>query len=206
MIDRIQWLGHGSFRIQGPPLIYINPWRVARNAFHADVVLVTNDQYEHCSPADIAKLSGPDTLIISNASAAEVLGSDVMVLRPWQCVNVGNCRITAVPAYTFTNHNPVSKGGLGFVISLDYYDIYYAGSTDLIPELDYIQGDIAILPLGAGQGTMSQDSLVSLVHRMKPSWVIPSHWGTLGGTQFDVQALARELDGQTNVVTLEKIR
>jgi L-ascorbate metabolism protein UlaG (beta-lactamase superfamily) len=204
MIERIQWLGHGSFRIQGPPLIYINPWRTARGAFHADVILITNDEYDHCSPADIKKLCGPDTLVIANATAADALGGDVIVLRPWQSLNVGKARITAVPAYTFTNHHPVSKGGLGFVISIDYHDIYYAGSTDIVPELGYIHADIAILPVGAGRGTMNLDRTVDFVSRLKPTWVIPSHWGSNGGTHLDVQALARALEGQTNFVTFEE--
>jgi L-ascorbate metabolism protein UlaG (beta-lactamase superfamily) len=206
MIDRIQWLGHGSFRIQGPPNIYINPWRLVRDSVPADVILVSNDQYDHCSPADVDKLRGPGTLVIANPGAAELLGCDAMVLRSWQSVNVGKCRITAVPAYTFTHHHPVSEGGLGFIISLDYHDIYYAGSTDIVPELAHVQGDIAILPVGAGQGTMSVDHTVEFIHRMQPTWVIPSHWGTMGGTQYDVQMLSRALDEQIQFVVLDKIR
>ncbi|NDJ77043.1 MAG: MBL fold metallo-hydrolase [Chloroflexi bacterium] len=204
MIDRIQWLGHGSFRIQGPPLIYINPWRVARSAFHADVILVTNDQYDHCSPADIQKLRGPDTIIVGNPAASMCLDGDVTLLRAWQSINAGPARITAVPAYTFTDHHPVSKGGVGYVISIDYFDIYYAGSTDVVPDLGHVQADIAILPVAAGQGTMSVDRTVDLVHQMKPHWVIPSHWGTIGGTKLDVHALARALDGQTTFIVPEK--
>ncbi len=138
MIDRIQWLGHGSFRIQGPPLIYINPWRVARSSLFPDAILVSNDQYEHCSPGDVEKLRGRDTIVVSNHGAAAVIGSDSLVLRPWQSMNIGAGRVTAVPAYTFTDHHPVSKGGKGFVISIDYFDLYYASSTDYIPELHTI--------------------------------------------------------------------
>jgi L-ascorbate metabolism protein UlaG (beta-lactamase superfamily) len=202
MIDRIQWLGHGSFRIQGPPLIYINPWRIARSAFHADVILITNDQYDHCSPADVAKLRGPDTLVVANAAAAAVLGDDITVLRPWQSLNVGDARLTSVPAYTFTDHHPVSKGGLGYIISLGYYDIYYAGITDRVPELENIRADVAILPLAAG----GLERTVDLVKQMQPAWVVPSHWGTLGGTHHDVRALARALDEDTNVVMPEQVR
>src|SRR6266436_10413171 len=73
IIERIEWLGHGSFRIQGMPLIYIDPWRVARNAFHADIILVTHDHYDHCSPADVEKLRGPGTVVISNNPVTSIL-------------------------------------------------------------------------------------------------------------------------------------
>ena len=206
MLDRIQWLGHGSFRIQGPPLIYINPWRIARSPFHADAILITHDEYDHCSPADIEKLRGPKTLVVANPSAARLLGHEAMILRPWQCMNVGSARVTAVPAYTYTAHHPVSKGGLGFVVSVDYYDIYYAGTTDFVPELETIRCDVAILPLAAGPGTLNLERTVDLVKVLRPTWVIPSHWGTLGGTSVEVQALVRALDGLAKVVTFEKLR
>lgn len=203
MIDRIEWLGHASFRVEGLPLIYINPWRVARAAEHADVILLSNDQHDHCSPADVAKLAGPDTVIIGSSSAAQVIGDAVVVLRPWQSMNVGAARITAVPAYTYTDHHPVSKGEIGFVISIGYYDIYYAGSTDVVPELERIRADVAILPLAAGQGTMSPEGISTLVQTLNPSWIVPSHWGTLGGTHYDVEALDRTLDATYQNLTAD---
>lgn len=206
MIDRIQWLGHASFRIDGPSLIYINPWRVVRNAFHADVILISNDQFDHFSPADIEKLRGPDTVVVANESVAAVLGDDVTVLRPWQCMNIGETCITSVPAYTFTDHYPVSKGGLGFIISIDYYDIYYAGITDWLPELERLRADLAILPVNAGPGTLTQDRMLDVVTGMELQWVIPSHWGTFGGTHHDVQAWERALEGKAKVASFEKVR
>jgi L-ascorbate metabolism protein UlaG (beta-lactamase superfamily) len=206
MLDRIQWLGHAGFRIQGPPLIYINPWHIARNAFHADAILVTTDECDHCSPADIEKLRGPYTTVIASPAAAAALGGGVTVLRPWQCLNIGSARVTAVPAYTYSHHHPVSKGDLGFVISVDYYDIYYAGITDYVPELSNIRADVAILPVAAGQGSMSLERLRDLVQVLGPGAVIPSHWGTVGGTRHDVRALERLLADQADVVTLDRLR
>ena len=206
MIDRIQWLGHGSFLIQGPPLIYINPWRVSRSAFHPDAILITNDLYDHCSPGDIDKLRGPQTMIIANPAASHVLGNGALLLRSWQSVNVSGARVTAVPAYTHSDYYPASKGGLGFVISIDYYDIYYAGTTDFVPELEKIRCDVAILPLAGGPGTLTLERTVELVRVLQPRWVIPSHWGTFGGTALDVQALERALSGLATVVAPEQVR
>src|SRR5258708_31327087 len=103
MIERIEWLGHGSVRIQGMPLIYIDPWRVPRNAFHADIILISPDHYDHCSTADVDKLRGPGTVVISNSSVTSLL-DDVTVLRPWQVFNVDRSSIKAVPAYN--SHHP----------------------------------------------------------------------------------------------------
>lgn len=204
MIEYIDWLGHASFRIQTNPLIYIDPWRVAREAFSADVILVTHDHYDHCSPADVEKLRGPDTKVITNSMAASVL-SDAIVLRPWQVMNVGKASIKAVPAYN--SHHPQAFDGLGFVISIDHYDIYYAGDTDVIPEMNKIRCDIAILPIG-GRQTMDPEAAIEAVKCLKPRWVIPSHWGSPseGGSLLDVKAFTRGVEGLAEVVLPEKIR
>jgi L-ascorbate metabolism protein UlaG (beta-lactamase superfamily) len=206
MIDRIQWLGHGSFLIQGPPLLYINPWRVSRRAFHPDAILITNDLYDHCSPGDVDKLRGVQTMIIASPAASTALGDGALRLRSWQSVNVDGARITAVPAYTRSDYYPASKGGLGFVISIDYYDIYYAGTTDFVPELEKLRCDVAILPLSGGPGTLNLERTVQFVRVLQPRWVIPSHWGTMGGTALDVQALERALSGLAAVVAPERVR
>ncbi len=206
MIDRIHWLGHASFRVEGPPLIYINPWRVARSAFHADVILISNDQYDHCSPADVEKLRGPQTVVIASERAAGVLGENVAILRPWQSFNVGAARITAVPAYTYAGQHPISKGELGFIISIGYDDIYYTGYTDLVPELEHIRADVIIVPLLSGQSALSVEHAAELARAVGARWVVPSHWGQQGGTHYDVQALARALAGEAEVVSLVGVR
>jgi L-ascorbate metabolism protein UlaG (beta-lactamase superfamily) len=204
MIERIEWLGHASFRIQGMPLIYIDPWRVARNAFHADIILVTHDHYDHCSPADVEKLRGPGTIVVTNSMAAKLIDG-ATVLRPWQVLNVDRACIKAIPAYN--SHHPKDFEGLGFVISLDHYDIYYAGDTDLIPEMSTIHPDIAILPIG-GRQTMGVENAAEAVRQLHPRWVIPSHWGSPaeGGTAVDVRLFTERVKDLAELVLPERLR
>lgn len=61
MLEQIQWLGHGSFVIEGSPTIYINPWRLGQRSEAADIILISHAHYVHFSPADIAKISHPST-------------------------------------------------------------------------------------------------------------------------------------------------
>lgn len=205
MIERIEWLGHGSFRIHGAPLIYIDPWRVVRSPNPADIILISHDHYDHCSPADVEKLRGPDTCVVSNNMAASVLTDRPTILRPWQVLNINRACIRAIPAYN--SHHPKEFEGLGFVISMDHYDIYYAGDTDLIPEMMTLHPDIAILPIG-GRQTMDVSSAVEAVRRMRPRWVIPSHWGnpSEGGTALDVRIFTEQVGSMAEVVLPERIR
>jgi L-ascorbate metabolism protein UlaG (beta-lactamase superfamily) len=197
MIDRIQWLGHGSFFIQGPPLIYINPWRVARSIFLADVILITHGHFEHFSPPDIEKLRGPETIIIGNPQVTKEI-EGCRILRPWQSLTVDRACIKAVPAYSPQGwQHPLSDGGLGFVISLDYYDIYYAGDTGIIPEMNRIRPDIAILPVD-GNGTLTHNEAAEVVKEMRPRWAIPMNWGP--GTDINARLFKQEVGERAQVV------
>lgn len=201
MIDSIQWLGHGSFFIQGPPLIYINPWRVARHTFHADVILVSHNHYDHCSLADIDKLRGTETIVIGNEQVAREV-PDCTVLRPWQGFTIDRASIKAVPAYSPASwQHPPEAGGLGFIISLNFFDIYYAGDTQIIPEMDRIRPDIAILPID-GNGTLTVSEAVEVVKKMRPRWVIPSNWGPLteGASELDALEFKRAVSGRAEVI------
>ena len=199
MIDQIQWLGHGSFAILGNPLIYINPWRVTRIARPADAILISNEHYEYCSPADIAKLCGPNTQIIGSSRAAQQI-ENCTVLRPWQSISVGRACIKGIPAYSPRLGSP-EDSGLGFVISVNYFDIYYAGQSGVIPEMGALHPDIAILPID-GKGTMTASEAAQVAAQMHPKWVIPCNWGSnAGGTnRVDAQIFAREVGSHAQVV------
>ena len=201
MIEHIKWLGHGSFLIQEPLIIYINPWRIVRSAFLADIILVSHDHYEHCSVADIQKVMGEETKIIGNDNVKAQLPS-TFTLRYWQSMTIEPVNILAVPAYSPNDYrHPLEDKGLGFVISANYYDIYYAGDTQIIPEMQHIHPDIAILPIDSN-GTLGIDEAVEVVKIMQPKWVIPSNWGNRneGATHFDVQEFTTKIGARTKVI------
>jgi len=197
MIDQIQWLGHGSFAILGDPLLYINPRRVTRISRPADAILVGSEHYEYCSLADIAKLRGPNTQVIASSSAAKHI-ENCTVLRPWQSISVGRACIKGIPAYST---RAPEDGGLGFVISVNYFDIYYAGHTGMIPEMASIHPDIAILPIDSNS-TLSASEAAQVVAQMRPKWVIPCNWGfSMSGTnRVDAQIFTREVGDRAQVV------
>lgn len=198
MIDSIQWLGYGGFVIHGTPLIYINPWRLSRVTFLADIILIGHGHYEHFSPSDIEKVRGPNTLILTNSFvAAQVPGAEV--LREYQSKVVDRARITAIPAYSPTS--PMHRredGGLGFLISVNLYDIYYAGDTQITPEVQRVAPDIAVLPID-GNGTMAVEEAALLVREMRPRYVIPCNWGVGGVTQADAERFGRLVGERSEV-------
>jgi L-ascorbate metabolism protein UlaG (beta-lactamase superfamily) len=201
MIENIQWLGHGSFLIQGPPFIYIDPWRVVRNAFHPDIILISHDHYDHCSIADVNKLRGAATIIIGNERVAELI-EGTTILRPWQSITIDRVCIKAIPAYSPQgSQHPAKHGGLGYVISMNYHDIYYAGDTKIIPEMERVHPDIAILPID-NDDTLSVTEAVKAVNMLRPRWVVPCNWGAIGegASSLDAADFKKQVGGLAEVI------
>ena len=65
MIEKIHWLGHDSFRIDAAKTIYIDPWRLKEGSPPAGLILITHEHGDHCSPGDVAKIAGPETVIVN---------------------------------------------------------------------------------------------------------------------------------------------
>lgn len=223
MIDLIQWLGNGSFAIQAQPLIYINPWRIVNSGRAADIILISDYDYQQCSLADIAKLRDANTQVIGNdAAAREIEGC--MVLRPWQSISIGRVSIKGIPTGIIDSHattatqkamTTVAKSALGFVLSVNYYDIYYAGATHWLPELASLRPDIALMPVNGGDA-MTATAAAQAVAHMRPQWAIPYNWhsGNGVGNRVDAQLFASELEalqsnrviGKTGSMLLQPMR
>ena len=204
MIERIQWLGQGSFVLQGPPLIYINPVRAAGNAFLADVILISQASYENCIPQVVQRLSSDHTLVVANTEDECLDDVAVKVLRPWHSLIVQRPRISTLSSHP--TRSEALYGSLpaptGYLISLDYYDVYYAGDTVLLPDTVALRPDIAILPVrNSVTGLLEVEHAVEVVKQLQPRWVIPSHWQANGASsQLDVKTFEAAIGPLAQVV------
>jgi L-ascorbate metabolism protein UlaG (beta-lactamase superfamily) len=189
----IHWLGHASFRLEGDGLVlYIDPWKIAGGP-PADFILLTHAHFDHLSTEDIAKVALPRTVFICPASCASQLKGDVRVVAPGDAVQVGAVRVEAVPSFNTNKPNhPQAAGNVGYVVELEGQRIYHAGDTDLIPEMAQLRCDIALLPVG-GKYTMDAAEAAQAAAQIKPRVVVPMHWGSIVGSQKDVQTLRRLL-------------
>jgi L-ascorbate metabolism protein UlaG (beta-lactamase superfamily) len=200
MINQIHWLGHGSFCIATSPVIYINPWRIISPPAPADIILISHDHYANFSPADIDKLRQPHTRIISSERVAkEIPGCEP--LRVWQSIAFGRTCVKGFPAY-HPEHTQASaqNGNLGFVISVDYYDIYYAGETGVIPEMASLHPDIAILPVG---DSMTPIEAAQALAMMRPRWAIPCNFEFTN--RVNALSLEREAANATEIIIKQPV-
>ena len=204
MLDRIKWQGGGSFRIDSEPTIQIAPWRVVRQASSPDIILIGHDRFDHCSPADVAKLRGAHTKVVGSRRVADII-EDTIVLREWQSIRLSNATIRAVPAISrHAEQNARAIDGLGFVVSIGFYDIYYVGDAQLVPGMELLKPDIMLLPID-GNGQTSLEEALKLVAMLRPRWAIPYNWGGTASqaTELDARSFQNRVGEDTEVRLLQ---
>ncbi|NVL89776.1 MAG: MBL fold metallo-hydrolase [Desulfobacterales bacterium] len=202
VVKNIAWLGHDGFLIKGNgKAIVIDPFQV-KECEPADIILVTHEHYDHCSPEDINKVRKDSTMIVTEADSAKKLSGDVRVVRPGDKLTVSGIEIEAVPAYnTNKNFHPKQNGWLGFIVAVDGVRIYHAGDTDLIPEMGSLEVDIALLPV-SGTYVMTADEAIEAAKIIKPKLAIPMHYGAIVGSADDARRFCDALAGTCEAVLL----
>jgi L-ascorbate metabolism protein UlaG (beta-lactamase superfamily) len=187
-LSHLSWLGHSSFRIDAPIVIYIDPWRIDDGSPAADLILISHDHYDHCSPEDIAKIRNIDTKLIANPSASRKLTPPVSVFSAGDSIEYRKVIIKATPAYNVDKpYHPRSAGYLGFLITIEGEKIYFAGDTDHIPEMSEIECDLALLPV-SGTYVMDPEEASQAAMTLNPTLAIPMHYGAgVAGTLDDAE-------------------
>lgn len=198
MLEKITWLGHDCFRIDGSKTIYIDPYNIEPGK-KADIVLVTHDHFDHCSPEDIDKIVQPETVVVTEKDSAKKLSGNVKSVKPGDSLVVEDVKIEAVPAYnTNKDFHPKANGWLGFVLEMDGVRIYHAGDTDFIPEMEDLNVDIALLPV-SGTYVMTADEAVKAAQAIDPGVAVPMHYGDIVGDSRDADTFKSKLEGKVIV-------
>ncbi len=203
LLKKIHWLGHDGFRIDASKVIYIDPYQM-KSTVPADIILVSHDHFDHCSPDDIQKIQKKEPVIVTDKASAGKLTGDVRVVKPGDRLTVQGIEIEIVPAYnTNKQFHPKSDGKLGFIITVEGVRIYHAGDTDFIPEMKNIKADIALLPV-SGTYVMTADEAVEAALAINPKVAIPMHYGAIVGSESDAKQFAEKLKGKINVAILKQ--
>lgn len=204
LVASLHWLGHDCFRLdlpQGP--LYFDPFQLESGP-QAAYILCSHDHFDHCEPADIAKIRGPRTVIVTESLCAQKLGQGVKVMKPGDSLELEGVSIKAVPAYnTDKQFHPKENAWLGFVVTVGGVSLYHAGDTDHIPEMADLDVDVALLPV-SGTYVMTAEQAVQAALAIKPRLAIPMHYGAIVGEQNDAIRFAKALEGKVPVRVLAK--
>ena len=201
--DKIAWLGHAGFRIDAGKTVYFDPYQIEGGPA-ADLILISHDHFDHCSPEDVAKIQGPETVIVTEKDSAKKVTGDVRVLKPGEILDLGDVKIEAVPSYnTDKDFHPKKNGWLGFIVEIEGVKVYHAGDADFIPEMKDLEVDIALLPV-SGTYVMTVDQAVKAALAINPKLAIPMHYGAIVGDAENALGFEKALEGKVDVLVLEK--
>lgn len=193
---RVEVLCHSSIRIQGKNIIYIDPYKIKKEIKDADYIFITHSHYDHFSEKDIRKIIKEDTVMIVpfdlEEKALKLLErkEKLITVLPNMHYKIDEIEFDTTYAYNINKlYHPKDNNWVGYLLKIEDESYYIAGDTDNIKELQKIQCDIALLPIG-GTYTMDYNEAADLANSIKAKVIIPTHYGLLVGKKEDAKKFA----------------
>jgi len=205
VLGNLRWLGHDGFCLtHGGKVIYFDPFRLKGTLEPADLILISHEHFDHCSPEDVAKIQKQETVIVTEPLAARKLTGDVRVLAPGEQLEVSGITVEAYPAYNLDkDFHPAANRWLSFVVTVEGVRIFHAGDTDRIPEMKGLEVDIALLPV-SGTYVMTAEEAAQAALDINPKVALPMHFDSIVGSRKDAERFRDLLAGKIRVVIPEE--
>ena len=202
LLDGITWFRGSSVRIRRDGVeVHVDPLGLTEDS-KADIVLLTHPHYDNFSEDDIARVRGPNTVLVAPASMKKQLEDADHFMRPGDMLQLDGFDVLAVPAHNVDKKfHTQDHGWLGYVFTIGDVTYYHAGDTDFLPAMFGIRCDVAFLPCG-GHYTMGVEDAAKAAEACGAQMIVPIHWGEPHGTREDIDRL-RELCSR-EVVVLER--
>lgn len=155
-----------------------------------DAVLISHLHHDHLDLPSLRQLE-PGVRLLAPYGAGGFLHAEgfpqAEELADGTRTSVGDVEVLAVPAEHDGQRGPFGPSAhtIGFVVRGEH-SVYFAGDTDLFPELELLAGtvDVALLPVWGwgptlGAGHMDPGRAARAVALLRPRLAVPIHWGTL---------------------------
>ncbi len=180
---RIKWLGNAGFLIESNTTrVYINPYSIPLGSLKGDGIIISSSESASCDPISINSLTKDSTIIIAPpACAARLASNKAIILNNEASYRINDVVIKTIKAGLLNNSN---YDGVGFIINISNITIYYAGITDLIPQMSNITSiDVLITPIAGNHLSMNMTDAIKLALMINPRiTTIPMYYG--GNTEL----------------------
>lgn len=208
LVSHLHWLGHDSFGLDGPVAIYFDPYKLPGTQPRANLVLVSHEHYDHCSPDDVKKVRGPKTVVLAGGAASKGLRG-ARAVKPGERLTVAGVEVEMVRAYNVNKFrapgvpfHPREADHVGYVVTVGGVRLYFAGDTDHIPEMADIDCDVALIPV-SGTYVMTVEEAAEAARTISPQIAVPMHFGSGIGTADDGQRFADLYGGEVALLKAE---
>lgn len=193
---KIQWTGHDGYRLDtNNKIIYIDPFKLVQkyhNKNDADILCISHNHFDHLNVQDINNIINVNTKLICSQECTKVLKenyskNEIIPLKPGESLDFENIKIEATRAYnTNKEYHPKEDNKIGFVLHMDKLKIYHAGDTDLIPEMNDIDADVALVPVSGTYVMNYEEAAKAINDHIKPKkMAIPMHYNSIVGSTKD---------------------
>lgn len=155
-----------------------------------DLVVISHLHLDHLDLPSLRRL-GTDTPLVVPRGAGKFMRelgfTRVEELTPGRSLEVDGVDVRATKADHSGFRPPFgpTADALGYVFELGSESVYFAGDTDIFPEMADLAGvDLALLPVWGwgprlGPGHMDPGRAADALGVIRPRLTVPIHWGTL---------------------------
>jgi L-ascorbate metabolism protein UlaG (beta-lactamase superfamily) len=219
-VDQLTYVGHATvlLRLEGTSILtdpllgkWLGPLRRhgpkpdAGLPETSDLVLISHLHRDHLDLASLRRLPPSTPLIVPRGGvrwASKGGAQQVREMTRGETISIDGIEVTAVPA-VHDGYRDFHRGTeiepLGYVIGAAGRTVYFAGDTDLFPEMsDLGPIDLALLPIwgwgsSVGTGHLDPERAAMALPLIRPRLAVPIHWGTfypVGLRRFRPEPLA----------------
>jgi L-ascorbate metabolism protein UlaG (beta-lactamase superfamily) len=204
-MDRLTYIGHATtlLRLDGVAILtdpmlrdWLGPLRRQGPAPNpgiprvADLVLISHLHRDHLDLPSLRRLPDSTPVVAPRGAARWVSKSgaeDIRGLAIGETVSVADVELTGVRA-AHDGYRDRHRGReiepLGYLLRRGGRTVYFAGDTDLFPEMAELGPvDVALLPiwgwgLSVGEWHLDPERAARALQMIRPRLAVPIHWGT----------------------------